>query len=517
MNNTFEDLYNITVSSHRNSDAIVYFESKNRKIITFNEYDELTKGYAVLFEEVLSDTDRGSWVGMQLPNSHIWFAVLFALQKTGYNVVLIDENAGENLVRHFIKQTGMKALVTFRNCFYDDVKCINMAGLQPKGCTCSKPEQAWSSKMAFCTSGTTGTAKVYVFNSSAIVHSCQNIVDFYYRNDDLNTKGKEGADGENPILALPLRHISGFILAFAFWTLGKCLVLPNGKGILNIIETVREEKIWLLFCVPAMWKAILQIMKVKYKKADANGFKELLGTGLKVGISAAASLDDGLADVFRKSGIEFLNCWGMTETGICSIGRISEADTGSYVGSSVNGHDIKVMTEEGNLKSGTGELRLEGKALFEAVMKDGVEIRRTESFSTGDIFRYEKGKLFFLGRCKSVIVGESGENVYPEEIDMYFDFLSGKVHSYCTVGYKDEPVLFVGIDKAHSEAEYDSIAEAVREVNQTLPAVKQLTKLFIVNKGLPHTSKGEPARMKLTAEFVETNDIKMIKMKGRKV
>ena len=207
----------------------------------------------------------------------------------------------------------------------------------------------------------------------------------------------------------------------------------------------------------------------------------------------------------------------MTETGICSIGRISEADTGSYVGSSVNRHDIKVMTEEGSLKSGTGELRLDGKALFEAIMEDGVEIKRTESFSTGDIFRYEKGKLFFIGRCKSVIVGESGENVYPEEIDMYFDFLSGKVHSYCTTGYNDEPVLFVGIDKVGSEDEHDSIVEAIREVNQKLPAVKQLTKLFIVNKGLPHTSKGEPARMKLTAEFVDTNDIKMIKLKGRKV
>lgn len=512
---TFEDLYNATIRSHGDESALVYFNPE-RKVLTFREYGEMIDAYAAYFEKVLQDVDKGSWLGMKLPNSHFWFAVMFALQKIGFNLIFIDDSTSDKLLLHFVEQVNMAAIITASETHIDRVTVVNISNI--KEIAKETPNNiCWSNKMAFCTSGTIGTAKVYVFNAYSVIFSCNNIMKYYFGESGVALRENDDPEKNNLILALPFRHISGFLIVVALWNMGRCLVLPKDKGIFKLIETIKEENIWLLFCVPAMWKAIVRIMNAKYKTCDEKAFKAMLGDNLKIGLSAAAKLDDEMIKVLSESGLHVLNCWGMTETGVCSIGQLSDNKESGYVGSAMNGHTIKVINDDGSVSdNGTGELMLEGNTLFDAIMIDGVEKKRTEPFRTGDVFKYENDRLWFLGRCKSVIVGESGENVYPEEIDDYFGFIADKVISYCTVGYNDEPVMFIN-PFSIDDFEKSELFEEIVSANKKLPIIKQLTKLFIVKEKLPFTAKGEPARMKLNSEFVKTAGVETILIKGRKV
>ncbi|MCS4465187.1 hypothetical protein JTT01_19340 [Clostridium botulinum] len=40
-------------------------------------------------------------------------------------------------------------------------------------------------------------------------------------------------------------------------------------------------------------------------------------------------------------------------------------------------------------------------------------------YRTGDIFELKNRKLYFKGRMKNIIVDESGENIYAEELEEF--------------------------------------------------------------------------------------------------
>ena len=176
------------------------------------------------------------------------------------------------------------------------------------------------------------------------------------------------------------------------------------------------------------------------------------------------------------------------------------------------------MLEDGTyVDNGVGELVLDGHSLYESILIGGKEVFREGPFRSGDIFKLDGQRTYFLGRCKSVIVTDSGENIYPEEIDVYFDFLNDFSSGYCTAGYQDQVTLFV------SPKDYDNFQETecfaqIRKVNAGLPMNKKVTKLYAFRDPLPRTGKGEVARFQMAQVLEERTDgVKEIKMKGRNV
>jgi long-chain acyl-CoA synthetase len=73
-------------------------------------------------------------------------------------------------------------------------------------------------------------------------------------------------------------------------------------------------------------------------------------------------------------------------------------------------------------KTGEGEIQVKGDTVMKGYYKDK---QRTEEaftpdgwFKTGDLgVMKKKNYLYIKGRIKNVIVGASGENIYPEEIE----------------------------------------------------------------------------------------------------
>jgi hypothetical protein len=79
----------------------------------------------------------------------------------------MDMNADRDSVEAFAKQSDMAAIVTENKEDYPDLINITMSEIKNVGEGAPKSVK-WSDRIAFCTSGTTGRAKVFVFNANSV-------------------------------------------------------------------------------------------------------------------------------------------------------------------------------------------------------------------------------------------------------------------------------------------------------------------------------------------------------------
>lgn len=525
---TFKDLMDETIGSVGGKIAFEYFKDKKNIKSTGYEYISHINAMANYLAVCLKSVEIGKWVVLKAPNSIYWFGVMFALMKCGYKVILVDAQNSKELNEHFTLEADVKAFITDKPANIEGVLDVNITDVESVD---DKEifenadrypmvgDELWSSKLSFHTSGSTGTAKIYVFSAESIVNTIHNISDYWLNNECISHRTLSNNRNDNKsLLVLPFRHISGFLLVVTLWHLEYRVIFPPNNGIFSIIETCKNERIWMMFCVPAMWKGLLRIAYSRYGENENDSLSKLLGENLKIGISAGAKLDAETVKALLNSKIYFLNSWGMTEVGTSTMGGIDEDKSLDYVGTFYNKHKVKVRLKNGTYKDeGVGELVLDGHSLYESVFIEGKEVPREGEFSSGDIFQIKGNRAYFLGRCKSVIVSDTGENVYPEEIDVYFSFLSEYSTGYCIAGYNDQVSLFINPNVFDGFAETECFKK-IRTVNSTLPINKRVENLFIMKNELPRTSKGEVARFKMN-ELINKGIDEYVKipMKGRKL
>jgi len=78
-------------------------------------------------------------------------------------------------------------------------------------------------------------------------------------------------------------------------------------------------------------------------------------------------------------------------------------------------------------------------------------------FKTGDLGVFDENKnLFIKGRLKNMIVGASGENIYPEEIESVINNFRFVVESL-VVEQKGKLVALVHINREELEKKYQSL------------------------------------------------------------
>ncbi len=112
--------------------------------------------------------------------------------------------------------------------------------------------------------------------------------------------------------------------------------------------------------------------------------------------------------------------YGLTETAPLISGANPRGIRYRSAGKPVDG--VEIIIDKPDPESGIGEIWARGKNVMQGYY-DEPEITRqvmtTDSwFRTGDLGKYDQdGFLYILGRLKNVIIGPSGENIYPEEIE----------------------------------------------------------------------------------------------------
>ena len=133
-----------------------------------------------------------------------------------------------------------------------------------------------------------------------------------------------------------------------------------------------------------------------------------------------AKLDSEVEAFLHRAGFPYSIGYGLTETAplICNASPFK-----TCVGSTgVASYGVQIRLDGVNPETGEGELVVKGDNVMMGYYKDykrTCQVLEPDGwFHTGDIATVDrKGRYFIKGRMGSVILGPSGENIYPEEIE----------------------------------------------------------------------------------------------------
>lgn len=131
-----------------------------------------------------------------------------------------------------------------------------------------------------------------------------------------------------------------------------------------------------------------------------------------------AKLDSRVERFLREGRFPYAIGYGLTETSPLLAGAGVHQTKLQSTGFAVEGVELKLNNPD---KKGIGEIWAKGPNVMQGYYKNQEatdEVLTDGWFHTGDYGRFDKNmRLYIKGRMKSTIVGASGENIYPEDIE----------------------------------------------------------------------------------------------------
>jgi long-chain acyl-CoA synthetase len=172
------------------------------------------------------------------------------------------------------------------------------------------------------------------------------------------------------------------------------------------------------------------------------------------------------------------------------------------------GWGIELKIVDPDPKTGEGEVWARGSAIMKGYYKEPgltAEVLTDDGwFKTGDLALFDKNRyLYIKGRLKNVIIGASGENIYPEEIESVINNFKHVVESL-VVEQKGKLVALVHINREELEARYqhmkDEMERVVEEkINELLAELQAQVNLKISKFSRLHSVVLQPVPFQKTA------------------
>ncbi|MCU0244742.1 MAG: AMP-binding protein, partial [Acidobacteria bacterium] len=227
---------------------------------------------------------------------------------------------------------------------------------------------------------------------------------------------------------LPLYHTFGRyleLLGTIYWR-GTYVFAgnPSAETLFGLMPKVRPTG---FISVPVRWAQLhercLERLDAAPAGADAAAVvREVVGTRLAWGLSAAGYLDPRVFRFFQAHGVELMSGFGMTE----GTGGMTMTPPGGYVD---NSHGLPLPGLSARLGEG-GELQvsghyvaryLEDKGPGDAIPFPTGDPERDHWFATGDVFeRQANGYYQIVDRIKDIYKNNRGQTVAPRKVEDKF-------------------------------------------------------------------------------------------------
>ncbi|HSV87542.1 MAG TPA: AMP-binding protein [Bacteroidales bacterium] len=281
------------------------------------------------------------------------------------------------------------------------------------------------------TSGTTGKPKGVMLSHGNLISNA------------VNTMGIQKVVHSDRLLSvLPLPHTYectiGFIIPFmngaSVYYLEKpptaSVLLPALKEIkptMMLTVPLIMEKIYNLQVRPKLTKsAFLRLLlkapfirKLLHKLAGKKIYRAFGGSLHFYGIGGA-KLSADTERFLRDAGFPYAIGYGLTETAPLLAGCAPNLTRFQSTGFSLPNQELKILNPDP--ETGEGEIVAKGPNVMLGYYKDPIQTAEVFThdgwFKTGDLGTMDKqGYVYIKGRLKNMILGPSGENIYPEEIE----------------------------------------------------------------------------------------------------
>ena len=236
---------------------------------------------------------------------------------------------------------------------------------------------------------------------------------------------------------------------------GKILPQINSKGITRILFKIRPFQILL--------------SRVAGKK-----LYQTFGGKLKFFGIGGAKLDDQVERFLMDARFPLAIGYGLTETSPLLAGAVGA--NVRYLSTGIPMEGVKLRIANADPKTGEGEIQAKGENVMKGYYKEpGItkEVFTEDGwFRTGDLGKFDKsGFLYIKGRIKNMIVGASGENIYPEEIESVINRMEYVLESL-VVQQKGRLVAMVHLNMEEIEQRFKQLKdEAVQIVNDKVDEI----------------------------------------------
>ena len=321
------------------------------------------------------------------------------------------------------------------------------------------------------TSGTTGHSKGVMLTHKNIVW-----------NAFASSKIPDFNENDRMLSILPLAHVYECTLGLVVPIISGSSVFyvkkpPTPAVLLPALETVKPtamltvpliiEKMYKTRILPEIKKRFLvrlvykfPVIRKRIHKIAGDKLKETFGGAMRFFGIGGAALAPEVERFLRDAEFPYAIGYGLTETSPLIAGANAENTRYRSTGPVVPGMEVRIENQDS--KTGIGEIVVRGPSIMKGYYRDPgltAEVLSSDGwFRTGDLGSFDKnGYLYINGRLKNVILGPSGENIYPEVIESVINRLDIILESLV---YQDEGQLVarVYLDYEKLDVEFSALS-----------------------------------------------------------
>lgn len=252
-------------------------------------------------------------------------------------------------------------------------------------------------------------------------------------------------------------------------------------------EIHKNSFLRILYSLPPLRKKLNKIIGKKLKHTFG-GCLRFFGIG-------GASLSPEVERFLIEAEFPYAIGYGLTETSPLIAGSDAKNTRYRSTGPVLSGLEVKI--DRPDIHSGIGEIIVRGPNVMKGYYRDPDRTAEVLSpdgwFRTGDLGYFDgDGYLYISGRVKNVILGPSGENIYPEAIEsvinrseyvleslVYQD--AGQLVARVYLDYEkiDAECSAAGLNEMQAKEKITSILESIRtETNSQVSSFSRLARII---------------------------------------
>lgn len=254
----------------------------------------------------------------------------------------------------------------------------------------------------------------------------------------------------------------------------------------KIFPVIKQPKMRFLLTLPIIKGAILGKIKNQLIKA--------LGGKVKQVIIGGAALNAEVGEFLTRIKFPVTVGYGMTECGPLITYETPDKEKPGTVGKIVERMEAKIDSPDP--ENIPGNLWVRGDNVMKGYYKNAEatkEIMHDGWMNTGDLVICDKeGNIRIMGRSKTMILGPSGQNIYPEEIEQKINDLPYVLES---VVIEDNGKLvalvypdFDALKRDDKQADL-AMEEDLKILNPRLPSYSKISEIRIFDKEFEKTPK----------------------------
>ena len=488
INLTFPGLFNETLRKFGKRSAYAFVGEEPK---TYESVDrEIRALIAFLEENGIRPGDRVAILSLNMPN---WGIAFFSVTFMGAVAVPVLPDFSPVEIANILDHSGAKAIfisnsllsriedfksdILTLSILMEDFSILNPGKGRPeydpsvlsvKKYDINKDDLA----SIIYTSGTTGRSKGVMLTHGNISYNALKgrVIQFIDENDRF-------------LSVLPLSHTYENTLGLILPMLcGSCVYYlrkpPTPSVLLPALAEIKPtmmltvpliiEKIYFNKIVPAFREKL--ILKLLYKisifrkimnEAAGKKLRKTFGGELKFYGIGGAKLNKTVEQFLQEAKFPYAVGYGLTETAPLLAGANPQQSVFESTGPAIEG--VELMINNPDKKTGEGEIWAKGPNVMKGYYKEPEMTRAvlTEDgwFKTGDLGTFDKNNnLYIKGRLKNMIIGASGENIYPEEIESIINNFRFVVESL-VVQKKGKLVALVHINMEELEKKYQTLKQ----------------------------------------------------------